>query len=144
MPTTPKRKAWLKSASKEDRQATFDRQKAVMEMFSDNAKTYIQLSGAALGLTVTFANKILHIPDTVSIVNGWTIAIWLCFLLTILGGAFYQYLAVKVLDAWLDWAYVDCWEWLPPGVIYAFMLLAFYGGAIIFTIYAILSMSGHR
>jgi len=36
--------------------------KAVVKMFSDNAKTYIQLSVAALGLTLTFAGKVLHIP----------------------------------------------------------------------------------
>jgi hypothetical protein len=73
------------------------------EMFSDNAKTYIQLSGAALTLTLTFAEKILHIPPEKSIVNFWTIAIWSCFLVTIITGSFYQYLAVKQLDAWLDW-----------------------------------------
>ena len=35
--------------SEDERLATFDRQKSVMQMYSDNAKTYIQLSGAALG-----------------------------------------------------------------------------------------------
>lgn len=136
------RRDWIKVASSGDREATFERQKAIMEMFSDNAKTYIQISGAALGLTVTFADKILHIPANVSIVNGWTIAIWLCFLLTILAGAFYQYLAVKMLDAWLDWEYVSWWDRLPPGVVYAVMLVAFYGGAAIFTLYAIFQFRG--
>jgi hypothetical protein len=136
------RQDWLKTASGEDRQATFERQKAIMEMFSDNAKTYIQISGAALGLTVTFADKILHIPASVSIVNRWTIAIWGCFLLTIVAGAFYQYLAVKMLDAWLEWEHVSCWDWLQPGVVYAVMLIAFYGGAAIFTGYAIFQFKG--
>ncbi len=137
-----RRRDWIKAASSEDRQATFERQKAIMEMFSDNAKTYIQIGGAALGLTVTFADKILHIPASASIVNGWTVAIWLCFLLTILAGAFYQYLAVKMLDAWLDWEYVSCWDWMPPGAVYAVMLVGFYGGAAIFTLYAIFQLSG--
>ena len=140
MADTRKRKGWIKSPEDDDRQATFDRQKNIMQMFSDNAKTYFQLSAAALGLTLTFAGKILHIPESTNIVNGWTIAIWSCFLLTIIAGAFYQYLAVKVLDAWLDWRYVSYWDWLPPGVIYAVMLCAFYGGAIAFTIYAILGI----
>jgi hypothetical protein len=131
------RHQWLKDATEPDRQATFDRQKVVMEMFSDNAKTYIQLGGAALALTLTFAEKILHIPPEKSIVNFWTISIWSCFLLTIIAGAFYQYLAVKQLDAFLEWEYVTYWDWLPPGVVYAVTLLAFYGGVIIFTIYAI-------
>ncbi len=84
-----------------------------------------------------FADKILHIPRETSIVNFWTISIWSCFLLTIIVGAFYQYLAVKQLDASLEWAYVSYWDWLPLGVVYAVMLVAFYGGAIMFTIYAI-------
>ena len=72
---------------KEDRKATFERRRDVMQMFSDNAKTYVQLSGAALALTLTFAKQILHIPDTQSIVSCWTISMWLCFLLAILLGA---------------------------------------------------------
>ena len=136
-----RRKGWIKAAEDDDRQATFDRQKMVMQMFSDNAKTYIQLSGAALGLTLTFAQKILHIPEGGRTVNHWTLAIWTCFLVTIVAGAFYQYLAVKVLDALLDWSYVDFWDWLSPGVVYAVMLIAFYGGAILFTVYAIKQIS---
>ncbi len=54
--------------TKEEQQATFDRQLAVLKMFSDNAETYIQLSGAALGLTLTFAHKIIHIPEDQPIV----------------------------------------------------------------------------
>jgi hypothetical protein len=110
-------------------------------MFSDNAKTYIQLSGAALTLTLTFAEKILHIPPEKSIVNFWTIAIWSCFLVTIITGSFYQYLAVKQLDAWLDWEYETLWDWLQPGYIYGVMLVAFYCGATMFTIYAILGFN---
>jgi hypothetical protein len=125
---------------KDDRKATFDRRKAVMEMFSDNAKTYIQLSGAALALTLTFAKSILHIPDTQSIVNGYTITMWACFLLAILFGAFYQFLAVKQIDAFLDWDYDETWDKVPPGLIYAAMLIAFYLGSIIFTAYAIVQL----
>jgi cytosine/uracil/thiamine/allantoin permease len=102
------------AVAKDDRKATFDRRKAVMEMFSDNAKTYIQLSGAALALTLTFAKSILHIPDTQSIVNGYTITMWACFLLAILFGAFYQFLSVKQIDAFLDWDYDETWDKAPP------------------------------
>jgi hypothetical protein len=123
-----------------DIKGCFDRRRAVMEMFSDNAKTYIQLSGAALTLTLTFAKAILHIPDTQSIVNRYTVAMWSCFLLAILLGAFYQFLAVKQLDAFLDWDYDETWDWAQPGWIYAAMLAAFYGGSVIFTIYAIVQL----
>jgi hypothetical protein len=68
------RKQRLYSVPIAERQATFERRRAVMEMFSDNAKTYVQLSGAALALTLTFVDKILHIPATQRIVDKWTVS----------------------------------------------------------------------
>jgi len=123
--------------SQDEHRATFDRQKSVMQMYSDNAKTYIQLSGAALGLTLTFSDKILHLPSTANIATGWMIAVWLCFLFTIIAGAFYQFLVVKFLDKFLNWEYDTMWDWLQPGYVYGLMLAAFYGGTVVFTIYAI-------
>jgi hypothetical protein len=32
-----------------------------MQMFSDNAKTYVQLSSAALAVTLTFTREVLHL-----------------------------------------------------------------------------------
>jgi hypothetical protein len=126
----------------EDRHAAFDRQEKIMQMYSDNAKSYMQLSGLALALTLTFAREILHIPKDTNIADGWMIAMWVCFLTTILAGAFYQYLAVKFLERLLDKNSYNLWAWLEPGYIYAVMLGAFYGGSIIFTIYAIIRLSG--
>jgi hypothetical protein len=137
---TPTAKSGSESLTEGDRQATFDRQQKVMSMFSDNAKTYIQLSGAALALTLTFAHEILHIPRDENIANGWMIAMWVCFLIAIIAGAFYQYLAVKFLDAILDWEYESGWDWLEPGIVYGLMLSAFYAGTIIFTVYAIIRL----
>jgi len=127
----------------EDRQATFERRKDVMAMYSDNAKTYMQLSGAALALTLTFAKQILHIPDTKSIVDFGTVAMWSCFLLAILLAAFYQFLAVKQLDAYLKWGYDKRWDKLSPGTIYGLMLFTFYAGSVIFTVYAIVQLWLH-
>ena len=107
-----------------------------MGMFSDNAKTYIQLSGAALALTLTFAHEILHIPKEANVADAWMIIMWACFLLAILAGAFYQYLAVKTVEASIDWNHSEAWAWLQPGNVYAVMLGSFYGGTIIFTAYA--------
>jgi hypothetical protein len=128
------------SLTKEDQQATFDRQLAVMKMFSDNAKTYIQLSSAALGLTLTFAHEIIHIPEAQPIVDPWMVTMWSCFLLTIIAGAFYQYLAAKFMEASIHWEYYGSWDWLEPGVIYGVMLGAFYAGTSIFTLYAIVRL----
>jgi hypothetical protein len=113
------------SLTEEDRRATFDHQHKVMMMFSDNAKTYIQLSGAALALTVTFAHQILHIPEGRNVVDPWMVIMWVCFLIAIIAGA-YQYLAAKFMEASIDWESYDAWNWLQPGSIYGSMLGAFY------------------
>jgi hypothetical protein len=115
----------------------FDHEHKVMSMFSDNAKTYIQLSGAALALTLTFAQQILHIPKDKNIADFWMILMWSCFLLTVLAGAFYQYLAAKFLEQQINWEFFKLWGWVQGGIVYGVMLISFYGGAIIFTIYAI-------
>lgn len=128
-------------AANEERRPTFDRQQKVMGMFSDNAKTYIQISAAALALTLTFAHEILNIPKGKSIVDGWMIVMWVCFLLTIISGAFYQYLAAKYMEATIDWEHSSAWNWLEPGTIYGTMLAAFYLGSTIFTVYAIIRLS---
>jgi hypothetical protein len=57
-----------------------------------------------------------------------------------LARAFYQFLAVKQLDAFLDWDYDETWDKIQPGWIYAGMLVAFYGGSVIFTAYAIVQL----
>jgi hypothetical protein len=141
MPTHPTTSSAQTAFTHDEQRATFDRQEKVMKMFSDNAKTYIQLSGAALGLTLTFAEKVLHLPDAKGIVNPWTISMWLCFLMAIIAGAFYQYLATKFVETFLDWETFRGWSWLPPGIIYGVMLLAFYAGTIIFTIYAMFRLT---
>lgn len=141
MPENPRTPSTRTSFTHDERRATFDRQAKVMKMFNDNAKTYIQLSGAALGLSLTFAQKVLHLPDPKDIVNPWTITMWLCFLLAIIAGAFYQYLATKFVETFLDWETFEGWSWLPPGVVYGVMLLSFYAGTIIFTIYAIVRLN---
>ncbi len=130
-------KSALKAADPGDRNATFERQQTVMKMYSDNARTYIQLSSAALALTVTFVREILRVPSTNGIANRWLIGMWTCFLLSILTGAFYQYLAVKYLESCIEWEHDKSWDWLSAGWIYAVMLGTFYAGAILFTMYAI-------
>jgi hypothetical protein len=62
-----------------DSDFTFSNEQKLMKMFSDNAKTYIQLSGAALALTLTFAHDILHIPADQSVVDFWMILMCVVF-----------------------------------------------------------------
>jgi hypothetical protein len=118
----------------------FEQQEKIMQMYSDNAKSYMQLSGLALTLTLTFAHEILHVPKDANIADAWMIAMWVCFLATILSGAFYQYLAVKFLERMIDKNSYNLWAWLEPGHIYGMMLATFYAGSIIFTVYAIVRL----
>jgi hypothetical protein len=108
-------------------------------MFCANAKTYIQLSGIALVLTLTFAREILHMQS--NLVDVWLILMWSCFLLTVVSGALYQYLAAQSLERYFVWHTPHVWDWLPPGLVYGIMLIAFYGGAFILTIYAIVGLT---
>jgi hypothetical protein len=119
----------------------FDRFEKVMKMYSDNARTYIQLSGAALALTLTFAHEILHIPKEQNIADLWMILMWSCFLAAIVLGAFFQYAATKLLEVTMDSVPYKPWFYFDPGAFYGLMLAAFYGGTIIFTIYAILRLN---
>jgi hypothetical protein len=64
-----------------------------------------------------------------------------CFLIAVVSGAFYQYLAVKYLESRLPWYTFKGWDWLAPGAVYGIMLGAFYGGTLTFTGYAIVRLS---
>lgn len=126
--------------AQEKRGVNFDREQKVMQMFCENAKTYMQLSGAALALTLTFSRQILHTPENQNVANGWMVTMWICFLAAIVLGAFYQYLAVKYLERQLDRNFYRGAAWLQAGTVYGMMLAAFYGGTIIFTVYAIVRL----
>src|SRR5712691_2268987 len=101
-----------------------------MDMFSRNAKTYTDLSGAALALTITFIHEVLGIPKGQRLpVDRAMIASWISFLLAIGAGVFYQYLAIKFLE-WKSGVvrHHRIWpEWLThhPWPVYGVMLIAF-------------------
>jgi hypothetical protein len=120
--------------------ATFKREHDVMKLFIDNAKNYVQLSGAALVLSVSFLKDILGNEKLVP--DAWLIAAWVTFSFAIISGAFYQYLAAKYLERYLKSHTFMTWDWLAesPGSIYGIMLLTFYSGVICFTVCAILRL----
>ena len=111
-----------------------------MRMYTDNAKIYIQLSGAALALTLTFAHEILHIPKEQNIADPWMVLMWACFLFAIILGAFFQYAGTKLVEVAMEEVEYKPWFRLDPGSFYGGMLAAFYGGTVIFTIYAIVRL----
>lgn len=69
------------------------------------------------------------------------ILMWSCFVLAVVSGALYQYLAAKHLERHLPRYTFKVWGWLPLSLVYSIMLTAFYGGTLIFTLYAIVGIT---
>lgn len=122
----------------------FNQDEPIMKLFIDNAKTYIQLSTGALVFSITFIEKIIKPATTPEITNDlFLILSWLSFLIAIGFGAYYQYLAIKYLESMSPngGAEIKLPKWLTdPGTTYFIMMVAFYLGAILFTITAISRM----
>ena len=117
-------------------------------LFIDNAKTYVQLSAGALLLTITFLRDVLRLPKDAPIPHEWLLVItWGCFLLCVITGALYQYLAIKYLELVtpkpidrLQVLWGLRWAAESPGLVYGLMLIQFYLGALAFTVAAIWSL----
>ena len=52
-----------------------------------------------------------------------------------------QLLAPKYLERYLPWHTAKFWDWLSPGLVYGIMLTAFFLGACIFTVSAIIGIT---
>lgn len=103
---------------------------------------YVQLSAGALVLTITFLHDVVGIPKEQRVGIDWRlIASWVCFLIAVLSGAFYQYLAVKFLECKSEvprhpFKPLECLV-KSPEYLYLIMLLSFYGGGIFFLLEAV-------
>lgn len=116
-------------------------------LFVDNAKTYIQLATGALLLSVTFQESVSgKTGPQVKQLYLWLP--WLCWLISILAGATYQYCAAKYLEELEIRAcslfysrakpFFALKRWVQkPYQLYAVLLISFYGGTIWFVIAAI-------
>lgn len=120
----------------------FDKECKLMDLFIDNAKTYTQLSGAALALSITFIREVVGVAEGSPIPLGWSLIVsWLCFLTAIGAGVSYQYFGVKFLE-WKS-NIVRNHKSYPrlliehPWPLYLIMLITFYAGAVFFTVGAI-------
>ena len=120
----------------------FERECKVMELYTENAKTYVQLSVGALVLSITFLHEVLGIPKEQRVqTDWWLILSWVSLLVTVITGAFYQYLAVKFLE-WKSGLPRTHRNWFSglihhPWSVYGAMLISFYLGAILFLVAAI-------
>ena len=72
--------------------------KEIIPLYIDTAKSFLNVSSAALGLTIVFREKVVGVQLN-SKVGLLMISSWLFYLLTIGASVLYQYLAVKFLDS---------------------------------------------
>jgi hypothetical protein len=114
----------------------------IIPLYIDSAKTFMSLATGALGLTITFREKIVGMKAGTNVSTPMIIS-WLFFLLTIASSSFYQYLGVKFLDS------VSCFpgtiqyfETLVknPGKVYGVMLISFVLGALFLVVSACLQL----
>lgn len=115
----------------------------IMKAYSETAKSFTQLSAAALLLPIAFFRQLLAFePGKPVRVDPLLMATWLSFLLAIGFGLLYQYLAVKYLSAhfwkgdWLE----SGWLVRNPGYVYGCMLVTFFLGAFLFVVEAYLQL----
>jgi len=107
----------------------------IMKAYIDAAKSFTQLSAAALLLPVVFFRQLLAFDPTKPVrVDLLLLLSWACFLVAIGCGLLYQYLAVKYLSAKFwggDWE-KSSWPVKNPGYAYGCMLVTFFLGAVFF------------
>lgn len=116
-------------------QGTVDRfevNQTIIPLYMESAQTFLELSIAALALTVIFREKILG-ELLVRRVPVPLLISWLGFLLAIGSSGFYQYLAVRFLDHLSGTGgnikYFKSLV-LAPGRVYGVMLISFFTGAL--------------
>lgn len=126
-----------------DASAAFENERKMMAAYVDAARTYSQLSLGALVLSVTFLEKFTATPDTRALAP-WLVTAWICWLISTLSGAFYQYLAARFLEArgehWGVLARGGHTQWFRqlashPWPVYGVMLVTFALGSVSFVVY---------
>lgn len=111
----------------------------IMKAYIDTAKSFTQLSTAALLLPIAFFRQLLALePGEPVRVDFLLVLTWLSFLVATGCGLLYQYLAVKYLSAqfWRgDWEQSSVLV-KNPGYAYGGMMVTFFLGAIFFVLEA--------
>jgi hypothetical protein len=125
-----------------------EEERKIMAAYSDTAKTYTQLSLGALVLSVTFFEKVLGHSGRIP-TDSFLLLAWLCWLVAVLAGAFYQYLAVRFLEKRGEkWGLLDrgghpqAFKSLAehPWKVYTVLIIGFYLGAVFFSVVGILKL----
>lgn len=113
--------------------------KLFIPMYIDSAKVYMQLAMATIVATVVFHEKITDVK--LAQYRDWAlIGSWIMLLLCIGTSALYQYVAIERMMVALESPLMQSRiprSWIyAAGRMYAFMMITFYIGAILFVVSA--------
>lgn len=128
--------------------------KDVLPRYVESARNYAHLAAGALAVSVAFREKVLGQggegkPTALLLVS------WLCLLVAIGAAAWYEYVAVKLIDLYLqgvarnrdpyglEYEFPLSVEWLWPGYAYGMMVASFFAGALFFVLAAIEQVARH-
>ncbi len=106
----------------------------LMQWYSDSAKSYTQISAAALLLPVFLVRQVVGVAQSEPMNLKWPLyASWLSFLLSIIAGLLYQYFAIKYVQAETEKEHGASFVLVRrPRYVYGAMLVAFFSGAVFF------------
>src|SRR5262245_1679915 len=119
-------------------------EREVCSSYIASAKTYAQLSTAALVLSVAFARDLLGDQNGVLLADRRMLAAWVLWLLAVFCSGAYEYIVIKYLEAIADEQnllyYKRNWFTLVPKKLadnpfwlFGAMLVFFNGGLLVFT-----------
>lgn len=120
----------------------------IIKQYLESAKSFVQLSSAALVIPVALKTKVLGIPEGGRRFEGLEILAicvsWALFLGAIGAGAFYQYAATKFVEyrrspreTYVSAILEPFVKGQGPGVIYGVMVVAFFCGALCVILYSL-------
>lgn len=122
----------------------------LIPMYVDSAKTYSELSIGALALTIAFKEKVLGESGRMR-KNTVLVTSWLCFLIAIAASAYYQWVAVRLLEHFMKkvigqgvLSFPLTISWLWPGYAYGVMVCAFFVAAILLVLASTYQFFGDR
>ncbi len=123
-------------------QAWVELAERVLPLYIESARHYAQLSVGALAVSIAFQEKVLGQQGRIR-ASMMLFGAWICLLLSIGAGAWYQYVAIKEIawivegvtrgmspyDVPLQFPLTIGWLW--PGYTYGMMVVTFFLGAVL-------------
>ncbi len=135
----------MPTESSQSQTSDLDRLESLYKLYSDTAKSYIQVASAALALPLILREALFGESEAkhglIALGVPWQLTTsWVCFLFTILLGLLYQWLVVRRL--WDTYQNPNSrFQLIKREWIYGPMLLLFYSGAFFFVWFAYTLMS---